>query len=313
MAGAAERVEHGIVKLVVAHEILQTAFAEVDDAGLPYPIGIIEDIFETEGVEGEGIFVVVVGIEQLDVVGRHVIHQTEVGIGRHSGISRQRVFALRATAGRRPRGVGAVGLDGAVAAGTEGQQRLLAGIVTPDRERAADGVERQLIPESLDAVTAHVSAEEVGMGEVETYVLHAHHNAAAGVLSREAESLVGGGDVEQQPGGIHQHMLATARLNALHLGTCREGGERTDGQLSDTQRPVMRQQTAAGVGNDTTEVVVGLDEGDDVARRRRHRLSPRHVGPHRLPTSLTDERRHLRPYGQLRVGWKEGCGGEQQQ
>ena len=56
------------------------------------------------------------------------------------------------------------------------QQSVTALIGSTHVERAAQGVGRQLIPKTLDAIVGSCRIVEVGMGQVEAYVLHAYHH-----------------------------------------------------------------------------------------------------------------------------------------
>ena len=72
--------------------------------------------------------------------------------------------------------MGAVCLYPSVTRVPVGQQSVTALIGSTYVERAAQGVGRQLIPKTLDAIVGRCRIVEVGVGEIKANVLHAYHH-----------------------------------------------------------------------------------------------------------------------------------------
>ena len=213
-----DAVEDGIVELVVAPEVLQRPLTEVDDAWLAHRLGIVEDVFEPQGIGGIGVFVVVGTVYEGDVLGHGVAHQAEIAL-----VGQSPVVAVVAAARRDACRMGAVRLVEAVARVGVGQQRLAAAVVGPHIERTAHGVAREVVPQSLDAVGGGRGVVEGGVGEVKADVHHAHHDTCAGIGLGQRKPLVGGQRMYLEGHRVGERLCAASCLDARHARVERQG------------------------------------------------------------------------------------------
>ena len=287
-AGPREAVEDGVVELVVALEVLEAALAERDDAGATHALGIVEDVFEAERIDGIGVFLVIGRVDELLIVDRAVGHQTEVAAEGHAAVG-----TVVATACGDAGGMGAVGLAESVVAVAERQQLFLGGVFASDIERAANGVGRYLVPQPLDAVAREVGVVEGGVSEVEADVHHAHHNAIAGIGLWECRSRIDGQCIEMAGGGVHQRMGAATGLDAAYAMVQRERRQTAHGDVGDVDF-TKTSQTAAAV---CLEHVVAVGREADEGAHMLLALAARTLQPgFRVEGLLTVDEHHAQPW-----------------
>ena len=138
--------------------ILKRTFAEIDHAWLSCLLRIVEDIFETESIRSVGVFVVFCRVDDGRVVTCSIADQTYVTLWSYSPI-----FCVVAASCRNTCGMRAVGLYVAVAWTANGLQLFFSYIVASNVQLAVQRVDSQLVPHCSDAVSAHVTAVEIGM------------------------------------------------------------------------------------------------------------------------------------------------------
>ena len=88
VAGPHEAVEHLVVELVVAPEVLSAAFAERDDTGFAHAVGIVEDVLEAKGIGDKGVFVDVGRVDVDEIFAHGIGHDADVALGGNALIGR---------------------------------------------------------------------------------------------------------------------------------------------------------------------------------------------------------------------------------
>ena len=105
-----QTVDGGVEEHVVAPEVLVGTFAERHHTGHAALGGIVEDVLEAKHIGGIGVFVDIGAVDEDEVARHGIAHQADVAL-----IGDAAVGGVVAGAGRRPQGMGAVGLDESVA------------------------------------------------------------------------------------------------------------------------------------------------------------------------------------------------------
>ena len=139
-------------------------------------LGIVEEIFESQGVCGCRVFIVVDGIDVDDVAADGIAHQTDITFVSHTAI-----VAVEAAACCDAQRMGAVRLCSPIGGTLMHQYFSLSHVVTSHRQLTVDGVLRQHVPDSADAIAAHrLVVVEIGVSQVEADVHQPHDDTLAG-------------------------------------------------------------------------------------------------------------------------------------
>ena len=237
-----QAVEDGVVELVVALEILEVAFAKRDDTRLSNLLGIVEDVFEAERIDGIGVFLVFDGVDEFLVVARGVCHKTKLALESHPPIR----TIVATTCGDACR-MGSMRLDESIVAVSEGKEFILGGVFASDIEGAADGVGGYLVPQPLDAITRAGGVVEGGVCEVETNVDNAHHHAIARVGLGQCLSCIDGQRIDLHGCGVHQGVVGLTCLYTTDALVQRERRQTADGDIGNVD-VAKTSQTATTVG-----------------------------------------------------------------
>ena len=193
------------------------AFAERYHAGLTHRLGIVEDVFEAQRIGGKRVFIVVGGVDECDVLGGGIVHQTDIALPGHATIR-----AVVATARCDAKCVSAMGLLLTVVGASQVEQFALAAVVASHKQRTADGVGANLVPQSLDAVVRGLCVVEVGVGEVEADIHDAHHHVLARIGLRQTRSCIDGQRIQVDGHRVHQRVCAAPSLDATHVAFLRK-------------------------------------------------------------------------------------------
>ena len=194
----------------------------------------------------------------------------------------------------------AVRLDQSVARVPQRQQFRTTNIVATHGQRGAKRVGGELIPEGSNAVSGEVEGIEIGMGQVETDVLHPHEHPPSRVALRQIQALVHGGGLHNQGRGVHQGRSPAPCLDAQHVAIAGQRVQTIERNLGYGQRAIPGQHAASRSLQHLRTGICGLDKGGEHGRTSGQTLTKVRPFLTRMEPGLAHQRRHLRQNGTLR-------------
>ena len=181
-------------------------------------VGIVEQVFESQGVCRCGVEIIVGLIDEYRVLCHRISHQTEVTLPCHTTVGR-----VIAAASSNTSGMGAVVLLASVRSTLLRQDVCRRRPFTAYRQSLTVVIGSQLVPKRLDAVFAQCRIViECGMCQVEADVHQSHHDAPSRKGGMVGSLLVEGQQTRDDGHGVHRRMALVVGFYTQHVRLLRQ-------------------------------------------------------------------------------------------
>ena len=296
--------QHLVEKNVVAAQILTAALTERHHAGHVLRTGIVEDILKAEHVGGIGVFIEVLLAYQLIVVRtRSIAHGADVALESNAAMHR-----TGTAAGCRAQRVGSVIFNESVARMGIRKYLGFGGIVATYEKLIVERVDRQLVPETFDAIVLSCGIVEIGMGEVEPDVFHTDNHTFPRIGLRQLQPFIDRLHIDAHRSRVVLHSRRRACLDALDTRVERQGGKTVERNGGNVDVVFAGQLATTMLAQHAPTIAADAHKGTQLSVRHSRRpgcyalaladLTARQL----LPGNLPHHRRHLAVVGPLSHG-----------
>ena len=216
-ARSGHTVQHSRKETIFLVEIGMIALTERDYTRFPLPTGIVEAVFHSQGINGCRVFVDIGRIDILNVIRDGITHQTDITLKGHAP-----VLGVIATANGNTRGMCTMCLGRCIGGLSTSQYLCLPDIITANGQQTANGILRQLVPESPNAVLTTRCIIESRMLQVKTDIFNTNDDPSPRIGGVVVGGFIDGKGVDYQSRRIHQCTGTAISLNTTHSMFCRQ-------------------------------------------------------------------------------------------